>query len=363
MSLAASGHRDHEVVSKGVEFLAASIREDGSWPIDTNFATWVTTLSINALANCKLRIADCGLNRRPRIRNVVTPDFDPGPQSDNSAEGGRLLPGVVPEIRNQLTEWLLSCQHRQVHLYTRAEPGGWAWSNLPGAVPDADDTAGALLALYEVSSQRAREKPTSSGWQPQGQRPWGWLDSDHGPILVHRACHPQASLEAATRVYTPSQGNAAAVIEAVCAGVDWLLGLQNRDGGIPTFCRGWTKLPFDKSSPDITAHAFGAMGTWLHELPDPLRHRTEKAMGRAARYLREVQRKDGSWVPLWFGNQHAPEQENPVYGTSRALTHLFPLPIRPETALLYVRTSRPVAPLRAECRRRLGRRQLRYLFD
>ena len=35
---------------------------------------------------------------------------------------------------------------------------------------------------------------------------------------------------------------------AAIAGVTWLLDLQNRDGGIPTFCRGWTNLPFDRSS-------------------------------------------------------------------------------------------------------------------
>ena len=31
------------------------------------------------------------------------------------------------------------------------------------------------------------------------------------------------------------------------------------------------------------------------------------------------QRPDGSWVPLWFGNQDHPAEENPVYGTGRTL--------------------------------------------
>jgi len=31
------------------------------------------------------------------------------------------------------------------------------------------------------------------------------------------------------------------------------------------------------------------------------------------------QRPDGSWLPLWFGNQHAPNDENPTYGTARVL--------------------------------------------
>ncbi len=31
-----------------------------------------------------------------------------------------------------------------------AAPGGWSWTDQPGAVPDADDTAGALLALHQL---------------------------------------------------------------------------------------------------------------------------------------------------------------------------------------------------------------------
>jgi squalene-hopene/tetraprenyl-beta-curcumene cyclase len=35
--------------------------------------------------------------------------------------------------------------------------------------------------------------------------------------------------------------------------------------------------------------------------------------------LARTQRPDGSWLPLWFGNQHAPDDENPTYGTARVL--------------------------------------------
>jgi squalene-hopene/tetraprenyl-beta-curcumene cyclase len=38
-------------------------------------------------------------------------------------------------------------------------------------------------------------------------------------------------------------------------------------------------------------------------------------------------------VPLWFGNQHASAQENPVYGTSRALTHLSRVPQADDTMM------------------------------
>jgi squalene-hopene/tetraprenyl-beta-curcumene cyclase len=36
-------------------------------------------------------------------------------------------------------------------------------------------------------------------------------------------------------------------------------------------------------------------------------------------YLSDNQRPDGSWLPLWFGNQHALNDENPTYGTARVL--------------------------------------------
>jgi squalene-hopene/tetraprenyl-beta-curcumene cyclase len=44
-----------------------------------------------------------------------------------------------------------------------------------------------------------------------------------------------------------------------------------------------------------------------------------EALARGEEYLRSAQRADGSWLPLWFGNQHAPAEENPTYGTARVL--------------------------------------------
>ncbi len=35
-----------------------------------------------------------------------------------------------------------------------------------------------------------------------------------------------------------------------------------------------------------------------------------------------AQAPDGSWVPLWFGNEHAHGMANPVYGTAKVLSHL-----------------------------------------
>ena len=43
------------------------------------------------------------------------------------------------------------------------------------------------------------------------------------------------------------------------------------------------------------------------------------AVLRGLLFLNKQQRPNGSWVPLWFGNQFAKNDENPVYGTSRVL--------------------------------------------
>ncbi len=237
MSLVAAGESTHPVVDRGVAFLERSVRADGNWTIDTNLATWVTTLSVNALA----RLPDW----RARL---------------------------APNERATLRRWLLDQQYRERHVYTDAPPGGWAWTDLPGGVPDADDTPGALLALHA-------------------------LDPDDAE---HR--------------------------EAAGAGIGWLLDLQNADGGIPTFCRGWGALPFDRSSPDLTAHTLRAWTAWRPTLPDRTRSRTERAAKRAVRFLARAQQPDGSWIPLWFGNQAAPNEANPVYGTARVLEGLAALP-------------------------------------
>jgi squalene-hopene/tetraprenyl-beta-curcumene cyclase len=230
MSLASMGLGEHVVARRGVEFLAASVRADGSWPIDTNLATWTSTLAIKALAH------------------------HPG--------------ALSPEQRLTLREWLLGQQWTREHPYTHAAPGGWAWTDLPGGVPDADDTPGALLALLHLGAIDERTQ------------------------------------------------------RAGCAGVRWLQGLQNRDGGIPTFCRGWGALPFDRSSQDLTAHTLRAWAAWRPHLPADEKPRLEKAMARALGYLRKTQRHDGAWVPLWFGNEHAPGDENPLYGTAQVVIAL-----------------------------------------
>ncbi len=237
MSLASMGQANHPVARRAAAFLTATVRDDGSWPIDTNLATWLTTLSINALAG-----------------------------------DGELVVACPAEDRTPMMRWLREQQYSTVHPYTHAAPGGWAWTNLSGGVPDADDTAGAILALHHL----------------------------------HQADFPSEQ---------PSED----LVREAAAGIEWLVNLQNSDGGIPTFCRGWGKLPFDQSSPDLTAHALRAFAAWHEYLPSILHDRVTRSISASLGYLLTVQRDNGSFIPLWFGNQAAPGQENPVYGTSRVL--------------------------------------------
>ena len=224
-----------EVIDEGVRFLVNSVRPDGGWPIDTNLATWVTTLSVNALA--------------------AAGDLD------------------SLDTKNAILGWLLKQQYKERHPYTGADPGGWAWTDLAGGVPDCDDTPGALLAVSVLAGSGT-------------------------------------------------------VSKAVDAGRTWVLNLQNNNGGFPTFCRGWGKLPFDRSGPDLTAHAVRAITPLVLELANrkpgfwtlnPDAPWPVSAAEFALAYLARQQRPDGSWLPLWFGNQHAPDDINPVYGTSRVL--------------------------------------------
>ncbi|MFM7289992.1 MAG: prenyltransferase/squalene oxidase repeat-containing protein, partial [Planctomycetia bacterium] len=47
--------------------------------------------------------------------------------------------------------------------------------------------------------------------------------------------------------------------------------------------------------------------------------RWRQFLAPARRYLANTQADDGSWCPLWFGNEHHHAQANPAYGTARVV--------------------------------------------
>lgn len=268
------------VIARGVQFIINSVRPDGSWPIDTNLSIWATTLSVNALA------AAGDLESLDR--------------------------------RKELFGWLLDQQTKDIHPYTGAAAGAWGWSDEPGSVPDCDDTPGALLAIRALAGTGADdaidEFVRSSAGRIKLIDEWAQL-ADASGNLGFRALN----------------------------GLGWVRDLRNRDGGWPTFCRGWGKLPFDRSGSDLTAHAVRAFAAWgepsvaaavagtvlggtgfevwagNRRAQFVSRRQVRDALDSGLAYLSRHQRPDGSWLPLWFGNQHAPEDINPVYGTARVL--------------------------------------------
>lgn len=317
MNLAAMGKAETNVARNCVRFLVDSCLRDGSWPIDTNLATWVTSLTFNALGRRgELAVATCrsgdakdpteeSTTQSPSIEHASKSPASKSPASEcagrnesSSMSCGEGTDAVTlngslskPVVKPDSVRWLLACQHTEKHPFTGANPGGWGWTDLSGAVPDADDTPGALLALKHLSLSQSEDAR---------------LKDD--------------------------------VYSAVARGLGWLIRLQNRDGGWPTFCRGWGKLPFDRSGSDLTAHAIRAFAAWLEELPQiqrvversdapegetvrslPDSRQIEKSMERGFRYLKRQQRSDGCWLPLWFGNQDRCEEDNPIYGTAKVL--------------------------------------------
>ncbi len=232
MSMVHADYQELDICEKAAQFLSHSIREDGSWPIDTNLSTWVSSLSLNALSDASLSLIDS--------------------QSDMQAN-------------------LLEQQYKKIHPFIRTKPGGWAWTNLQGGVPDTDDTSGALIALHRLSK-------------------------DKGLAL-----------------------------EAARNGISWLISLQNKDGGFPTFCKGWGKLPFDCSCPDISAHALKSFVIWRDEFDKKFQKKINKSLKKAVSYLKKAQLQDGSFQPLWFGNELGEHHQNPVYGTSIVLYGLAEL--------------------------------------
>ena len=209
---------------------------------------------------------------------------------------------VAPAI-----EWLLD---RQIDRYgdwaqtTDAVPGGWCFEHANEYYPDLDDTAMVLAALEEQF-----------------------------------AALPDGAARGANRVPAPhmlsatnsSSSDATAILErtarALQRGEQWVLGMQNRDGGWGAFDRDNDRqflchVPFadhnamiDPSAPDLTARVIEALGQMGHRLGEP-------AIDRAVAYLRKTQESDGSWFGRWGVNY--------IYGTWQVLTGLAAVGIGPD---------------------------------
>jgi squalene-hopene/tetraprenyl-beta-curcumene cyclase len=146
----------------------------------------------------------------------------------------------------------------------RGRPGGFSFEHANTWYPDVDDTAAVVIALLKGDPSR------------------------RGDPVIERA-------------------------------VDWMLSMQNRDGGWAAFDLEndrvfLNEIPFsdmdslcDPSTPDVTGRVLEALGVL-----DDRRHRAASRRGIA--YLRRTQEKEGSWFGRWGVNY--------VYGTSNVLCGL-----------------------------------------
>ncbi len=253
----------------------------------------------------------------------------------------------------------------------RLGPGGWAFEFDNDGYPDIDDTAVAVLALRRAllpgaaepgapgvkqpgarvaaplgaaadaapstPSTPSRAQPGAPGVAfpslPGAAQPGAAGAGAAQPAAVHAtgaALHDRGTFSEDTTAKVPRSWNeradpAPAAAAAVRRALQWLEGMQSRDGGWGAFdadntrhlC---TKLPFcdfgaviDPPSADVTAHvveALSAAGLGQH-----------RAARRGVAWLLRAQEPDGSWFGRWGANY--------VYGTGAVLPALIAAGVRP----------------------------------
>ena len=181
------------------------------------------------------------------------------------------------EPLDRAAQWLLSQEVRRPGDWSPMNPGlepaGWFFEYRNGFYPDIDDTAMVLMGLAR---------------------------SGHALNTDTETPHPT-------------------VIPAVRRGLNWLLAMQNSDGGWAAFDRDinreiLTKVPFadhnamlDPSCPDITARVLEALAQYGHRIGQP-------HVDRALSFIERTQDERGCWIGRWGVNY--------LYGTWQVLQGL-----------------------------------------
>lgn len=194
------------------------------------------------------------------------------------------------EPAQSAVEWLLANEVRRRGDWAfnvQAEPGGWAFEFANAFYPDVDDTAMVLAALADLCAG-TDQKPLGLRLTPSYE--------NHRPDRF------------------PQQ-----VAPAMQRAKDWILAMQNRDGGWGAFdrdndCEILCHVPFadhnamiDPSTADITGRVLEALGKLNLKVGHP-------AVDRAVAFLRRTQEADGSWFGRWGVNY--------IYGTWQVLLGL-----------------------------------------
>lgn len=209
-----------------------------------------------------------------RMQPCLSPVWDTAISLNALLDSG--VPRTDPRIQKAV-EWLLSKQTT-----TRADwavktpnvvPGGWYFEYENEFYPDVDDTVMVLMALYKA------------------------------------ACEPGADW----RTAEPR------IRAAMQRGLDWVLAMQNRDGGWASFDKDNTRflfecVPFadhnamlDPATSDITARTLEALSFFGYGKQHP-------SVRAALDFLEKDQCEDGSWFGRWGVNY--------IYGTWQTLRGL-----------------------------------------
>jgi squalene-hopene/tetraprenyl-beta-curcumene cyclase len=192
--------------------------------------------------------------------------------------------------------WLLDKEVTRLGDWARtvkAAPGGWCFEYANEFYPDVDDSIMVVMALHGQ-----RQPHGGDGGTVQ------WVDQSRAGGLTE-----------ARRKLLGLDRTAGAIQRAV----DWVLAMQNRDGGWGAFDRDndhefLCHVPFadhnamiDPSTPDLTGRVLEMLGQLGRRVGDPV-------VDRAVAYIRKTQEADGSWFGRWGVNY--------IYGTWQALVGL-----------------------------------------
>jgi squalene-hopene/tetraprenyl-beta-curcumene cyclase len=202
-----------------------------------------------------------------RLQPCLSPVWDTALSLLGAAEAGEC--GESEEVEAAVG-WLLAKEVRQPGDWAKTvrgiEPGGWFFEYRNAVYPDTDDTSMVLIALARTGH------------------------------ATREACRP-----------------------AVHRALNWLLAMQNSDGGWAAFDKDvnkeiLTKVPFadhnamlDPSCPDITARVLEALSHYGYRVG-------QKPVDRAVQFILSHQEDDGAWFGRWGVNY--------VYGTWQVLVGL-----------------------------------------
>jgi squalene-hopene/tetraprenyl-beta-curcumene cyclase len=209
-----------------------------------------------------------------RLQPCLSPVWDTAIAMFSLQEAG--VPDDDPALASA-ARWLLERQILTPGDWATEPPcegGGWAFEFRNDSCPDVDDTAFVLMSLQRVAYP--------------------------DPSRLH---------------------------EAERRGLEWMLGMQNRDGGWGAFDHNngsklLTQIPFadhnamiDPSTADLTARALECLGRRGWSVSDP-------RVKRAVEFVKRDQTPDGAWYGRWGVNY--------IYGTSGVLRAMEALGLRDE---------------------------------